>query len=65
MLDLCKASPKTFTDLGCEVGEAVLDFDPAELWETWLTPRAWIIGTCLGHDYAEPALRPLMKDPAR
>ncbi len=51
--------------LAARWGEAMLDFDPAELWETWLTPRAWIIGTCLGHDYAEPALRPLMKDPAR
>ena len=65
VLDLCKASLKTFTDLGCEVVEAVPDFEPAELWETWLTLRAWIIGNYLGHYYADPALRAQMKEPAQ
>ena len=65
VIDVCKANLKTFTDLGCEVVEDVPDFDPAELWDTWLTLRAWIIGNYLGQYYADPALRPLMKEPAQ
>jgi amidase len=65
VMDICKASLNTFTDLGCEVEEVVPDFDPAELWETWLTLRAWIIGNYLGPYFADPALRPLMKEPAQ
>jgi amidase len=65
VLDLCKSTLQTFTDLGCEVVEATPDFDPAELWDTWLTLRAWIIGNYLAPYYADPALRAMMKEPAR
>ncbi len=65
VLELCAASLQTFRDLGCIVEEATPDFDPAALWDMWLTHRAWIIGTYLAPFYADPALRPLLKDTAQ
>ncbi|MDX2178999.1 MAG: amidase [Bryobacteraceae bacterium] len=65
VLDVCRDSLKYFTSLGCIVEEALPDFDPEELWQIWLTHRAWIIGNYLGRFYADPAKRALMKDTAR
>lgn len=65
VLDLCRSSLQAFRDLGCVVEEAVPAFDPAALWDMWLTHRAWIIGNYLGTYYADPAKRALMKDSAQ
>jgi amidase len=65
VLDLCKSSLKVFEGLGCVVEEALPDFDPAALWQMWLTHRAWIMGNYLGEYYADPAKRPLLSDNAR
>ncbi len=65
VLDLCRSSLKVVEDLGCIVEDAVPVFDPEALWQMWLTHRAWIIGNYLGAFYADPALRPLMKNSAQ
>ncbi len=58
--EVCEASLKTFTDLGCIVEEAVPAFDPAELWQMWLTHRAFIMGNYLGIHYADPAKKDML-----
>jgi amidase len=65
VLDLCRSTLKVFEDLGCNVEEALPEFDPAELWDMWLTHRAWIVGNYLGAYYKDPAKRELMGDNAR
>lgn len=65
VLDLCRSTLKVFEDLGCRVEEAVPAFEPAAVWEIWLTQRAWIIGNYLGDYYANAATRPLLSDNAR
>jgi amidase len=65
VIDLCKSSLKVFEGLGCVVEEALPDFDPAALWQMWLTHRAWIMGNYLGEYYTDPVKRPLLSDNAR
>jgi amidase len=65
VLDLCKTSLKVFEGLGCVVEEALPDFSPAELWEMWITHRAWIMGNSLGEAYADPKTRALLSENAR
>ena len=65
MLDLCKSTLKTFEGLGCVVEEALPDFSAPELWDLWLTQRAWIMGNALGDYYADPEQKPLLSDNAQ
>jgi amidase len=65
VVDLCKSSLKVFEGLGCVVEEALPDFSAEELWQTWLTLRAWIMGNYLGEYYADPVKRPILSDNAR
>jgi amidase len=65
VLELCQASLKTFTDLGCVVEPVAPMFDPDALWQMWLTHRQFIIGNYLREFYEDPKLRPLMKDTAQ
>jgi amidase len=58
--EICEASLKTFTDLGCIVEEATPAFDPAELWQVWLTLRAFIMGNYLGVYYADAAKKDML-----
>jgi amidase len=57
VLELCESTLQVFRDLGCEVEAAVPEFDPADLWDVWLTQRAWIMGNYLGGYYQDPAKR--------
>jgi amidase len=65
VLDLCKSTLKVFAGLGCVVEEALPDFSAPELWDMWLTHRAWIMGNSLGDFYANPKTRALLSDNAR
>jgi amidase len=58
--EICEASLKTFTDLGCIVEEATPNFDPAELWQVWLTLRAFIMGNYLGVYYADATKKDML-----
>lgn len=65
VMDVCRASLKAFESMGCIVEEAVPAFDPAVLWDVWLTQRSFIIGNYLKHFYDNPAQRALLKDSAQ
>lgn len=65
VLDLCQSTLQTFRDLGCTVEAATPAFDPAELWDVWLTHRSFLIGNYLRPYYDDPAKRALMKDAAQ
>ncbi|MFM9977133.1 MAG: amidase [Sphingomonadaceae bacterium] len=60
VLDLSKSTLKVFESMGCVVEQALPDFSPAELWDMWLTHRAWIMGNSLGEYYADPKTRALL-----
>ena len=61
VLDLCKSSLASFEALGCEVGEARVDFDMPRLWQTWLTHRHWLIASGSVELYENPAWRRQLK----
>ncbi|WP_210240222.1 amidase [Amaricoccus solimangrovi] len=65
ILSLCENALGTFRDLGCEVDELVPDFDPARLWQCWLTLRHWGVAGLLGALHADPAKRRHLKPEAR
>jgi amidase len=65
VLELCESALQPFRDIGCSVEAAVPDFSPAELWDIWLTQRAWIIGNYLRPAYDVPAQRALIKADAQ
>jgi amidase len=64
VLDLCRAALKGFEDIGCEVALATLPMPPAELWDMWLTLRAFLVSGELSVHYADPARRALLKPEA-
>ncbi|CCQ15673.1 putative amidase [Rhodococcus sp. AW25M09] len=60
VLDLCESSFPIFADLGCEVDAVLPNYDPAHIWESFLTWRWWAqLG--MADLYADPATRALMK----
>lgn len=65
ILDLCKASFAAFRSLGCNVEELPLNYPPAQIWDTWLTLRHWLMGGELGGFYADPIQRARMKPEAQ
>lgn len=65
ILPLCERALGTFRDLGCEVEGLVPDFDPAQLWQCWLTLRHWGVAGLLEALYADPAKRRQLKPEAR
>jgi amidase len=65
VLELTMSSLKAFEAMGCVVEEALPDFSPAELWDMWLTHRAWIMGNYLSEYYADPKTRAMLSDNAR
>jgi amidase len=65
VLELCKASLRTFEALGCTVEEARPDFPIDRVWQNWRILRAWQVGTALKDHYKDPAKRALMKPEAQ
>ncbi|OZC45522.1 amidase [Rhodococcus sp. WWJCD1] len=60
VLDLCESAFPIFADLGCEVDAALPDYDPAHIWDSFLTWRWWAqLG--MADLYADPRTRALMK----
>lgn len=64
ILPLCERALGTFRDLGCEVDDVVPDFDPARLWQCWLTLRHWGVAGLLEALHADPAKRAQLKPEA-
>src|SRR5262245_26130938 len=64
VLDLCKATLKTFQSLGCLVEEAMPDYPIDKVWQAWLRLRAWQSGGALLAYYNDPAKRALLKPEA-
>lgn len=65
ILELCRNSFPALEAIGCTVEEALPDFSPAQLWETWLTQRHWLVGAGLAPLYNDPAKREKMKPEAQ
>jgi amidase len=64
VLDIAKASLKTFERLGCSIEEAVPDYPLDTVLESWLQLRAWQMSTTLLPHYADPKRRALLKPEA-
>jgi len=65
VLDLCEKAMQVFSDIGCVV-EAVRIHHPLdEVWNSWITLRAWLTGGSLASRFSDPAKRALMKEEAR
>ncbi len=62
--ELCQSAFPAFETIGCQVEEALPDFPPEKIWDTWLTWRHWLISGSLGVPYSDPAKRALMKPEA-
>lgn len=57
----CEIAVRQLESLGAIVDPIKLPFDPAELWQTWLTLRAGLQGGNLGPLIADPAQRAKVK----
>ena len=64
ILPLCEAALAVFAELGATVEPVTPAFDPARLWEAWLTLRGFAVTGRLGVLVADPAKRPLLKPEA-
>ncbi len=64
VMDVCNRALRTFTDIGCEVEDARVDYSMPELWQTWLTFRHWLTRGKLGTLYTNPDNRKLLKPEA-
>lgn len=65
LLPLCEKALDGFRAIGCEVEDVSLQYDMAELWQTWLVFRHWMNrqrGLAL---YADPEKRALLKPEMR
>ena len=64
VLDLVEGAVRGFADLGCTVDAVEAPFSAAELWESWLTLRAFANVGRLDPLYSDPAKRKLLKPEA-
>jgi amidase len=64
LLSLCHSALDGFTSIGCDVVEASLNMPPEQLWQTWLTLRAFLVSGRLSGLYADPVKRAQMKPEA-
>jgi amidase len=64
VLDLVGSAVQGFADLGCTVEAVDAPFSAAEIWESWLTLRAFANAGRLDPLYSDPAKRKLLKPEA-
>lgn len=64
VLDLVGRAVQGFTDLGCTVEALDAPFSAAEIWDSWLTLRAFANAGRLDPLYSDPAKRKLLKPEA-
>ena len=64
VLDLVGHAVQQFTDLGCTVEAVDAPFSAAEIWDSWLTLRAFANAGRLDPLYSDPAKRKLLKPEA-
>jgi amidase len=64
ILPLCREALKTFEHLGCTVEEVVPDFPIHQVWEDFVTLRAWQNSVGMIGLYKDPAKRALLKPEA-
>lgn len=64
VLELCEASLATFDTVGATVDAVKPPFSPAQLWDTWLTWRHYLLAGTLGVHYADPKRRAKLKPEA-
>jgi amidase len=65
VLALCRTGARVFSQLGAFVDEARLGFDPARLWQCWLTLRSCLVSGALMELYEHPEHRDRLKPEAR
>lgn len=61
---LCEAALGRFEAAGCHVEPVVPEFDPAALWQAWLTLRGFAVSNKLFAIHADPARRAQLKPEA-
>jgi amidase len=64
VLEIAAAALSAFTALGCVVDELRLDYPMERVWQSWLTLRAYEIGSLLRALHADPGKRAVMKPEA-
>ncbi len=64
VLPVCEAALKAFEAMGCIVEEAFPSFSFEQLWQAFLTLRAWQVGAQLAEFDHDPAKRRLLKPEA-
>jgi amidase len=61
VLEVCRQGLKEFEAIGCVVEEVQLPAPPAQLWDSWLKLRHWLVAGELEGLYSDPAKRARMK----
>jgi amidase len=64
VLNLCEKALQGFRDVGAEVDPVTLDYSMAELWQTWLTFRHWLVRARALPLYDNSKTRALLKPEA-
>ena len=64
VLPLCEKALQGFRDVGCDIESVRLDYSMAELWQTWLTFRHWLVRAKALALYENPQTRQLLKPEA-
>lgn len=64
VLDLCEQALWVFADIGCAVEPLRINYPLEQLWDSWVTLRAWLSGGPLASRFSDPAKRALMKQEA-
>jgi amidase len=63
--ELCQGAFPALESIGCRVEEALPDFPPEKIWDTWLKWRHWLVGGGLVDLYSDPGKRAQMKPEAQ
>jgi amidase len=61
VIELCREALRNLEAAGCVVEEALPDFSPECLWQTWLTLRGFLVLGKYQSYYANPEFRAMMK----